>query len=167
MTSCTIKYLLITLLLIIVGQQSVAQQGTVATGKDSTTAGGSISYSIGQIDYITAGGVTGQFAQGVQQSYEFMTLSGRDSIVIVVSDPIYVYPNPTRDRTTLRVQSGDPTTMRFLIHDYFGKKILEQRMTARETVVSLAGFANAMYFISIIDTKTGRTIQTVKLIKVP
>ena len=46
-----------------------AQQNTVAVGGVATGIGGTASYSIGQIDYITATGVGGTASQGLQQVY--------------------------------------------------------------------------------------------------
>jgi hypothetical protein len=44
----------------------MAQQGFVATGGDATGAGGSVSYSIGQVDYLSAEGSGGFINQGLQ-----------------------------------------------------------------------------------------------------
>jgi len=50
--------------------QLSAQQNTIAAGGLATGSGGTASYSIGQIDYITATGSGGTASQGVQQPYK-------------------------------------------------------------------------------------------------
>lgn len=54
-------------LLLLVGFTSQAQVATVSSGGNATGAGGSLSYSIGQIIYTTNSGSTFTSAQGVQQ----------------------------------------------------------------------------------------------------
>ncbi len=47
-----------------------AQQNTVGAGGLATGTGGSVSYSIGQLDYVTASGSGGSASQGMQQVYK-------------------------------------------------------------------------------------------------
>ena len=47
-----------------------AQETVPATGGDATRAGGSSSYTLGQVVYTTNTGTNGSVAQGVQQPYE-------------------------------------------------------------------------------------------------
>lgn len=53
-----------------------AQQNIVASGGQATGAGGTVSYSIGQMDYISVTGAGGSITQGVQQVDSKHTLSG-------------------------------------------------------------------------------------------
>lgn len=54
----------------------LAQRGNVAAGGFSTDAGGSVSYSIGQVDYLSATGSGGSLNQGLQQPNGFHSLGG-------------------------------------------------------------------------------------------
>ena len=51
-------------------QSANAQQNTVGTGGTAIGSGGSVSYSIGQLDYITASGSGGSASQGMQQVFK-------------------------------------------------------------------------------------------------
>jgi hypothetical protein len=51
-----------------------AQESPTSTGGDATGAGGSSSYSVGQVVYTTATGINGSVAQGVQQAYEISVI---------------------------------------------------------------------------------------------
>lgn len=54
----------------------LAQQGNVTAGGVATGAGGSASYSIGQLDYLSASGSGGSLNQGLQQPNGGYSLSG-------------------------------------------------------------------------------------------
>ncbi|MGB4204111.1 MAG: T9SS type A sorting domain-containing protein [Bacteroidales bacterium] len=63
------KYLILLCFLIFSAIAIVAQQGIVAAGGDATGAGGSMSYSIGQIDYLAYTSAQGSINPGVQQTW--------------------------------------------------------------------------------------------------
>ena len=58
------------ILFIFISLVSISQESVNASGGNATGSGGSISYTIGQIDYIEASGVGGSVNQGIQQAYE-------------------------------------------------------------------------------------------------
>ncbi|MCX6272178.1 MAG: carboxypeptidase-like regulatory domain-containing protein [Bacteroidetes bacterium] len=54
----------------------LAQQGFVSTGGQATGAGGTVSFSIGQVDYLSAAGNNGTIIQGLQQPQSLRGISG-------------------------------------------------------------------------------------------
>ena len=58
-------------LLFLAGSQILAQQGNVAAGGDASGAGGSMSYSVGQTDYLFFASPTGSLQFGLQQTFFF------------------------------------------------------------------------------------------------
>lgn len=60
---------IITLVLCVVILKSHAQNGVMSAGGNATSAGGTVSFSIGQIDFIAVTSNTGSVSQGVQQTY--------------------------------------------------------------------------------------------------
>ena len=58
-------------LLFLAGSQILAQQGNVAAGGDASGAGGSMSYSIGQTDYLFFASPAGSLQFGLQQIFFF------------------------------------------------------------------------------------------------
>lgn len=54
----------------------IAQQGNVAAGGVATGTGGSVSYSIGQVDYLSAFGTNGAINQGLQHPDGVVSLCG-------------------------------------------------------------------------------------------
>ncbi len=63
------KQFLITCLCLCLASTISAQQGNVAAGGDATGTGGSMSYSIGQVDYLVYSSPQGSLSLGLQQSW--------------------------------------------------------------------------------------------------
>ncbi|MBC8173028.1 MAG: hypothetical protein H7X71_03895, partial [Chitinophagales bacterium] len=71
------------------GNNLFAQEGSSAAGGDGAGSGGTISYTVGQTNYITLAGAGGTAMEGVQQPFEF-------------SDPC--------DGVIAEITAGGPTT---------------------------------------------------------
>ena len=104
-----------------------AQQNTVASGGMATGSGGSVSYSIGQIDYITATGTGGTASQGVQQVYRltinlkayiqgYYVSGGLMESALANQGQI----NGNNDADTLTIELRDATAPYSLAHTYTG-----------------------------------------------
>ena len=72
-----------------------AQQGVSASGGEATGIAGTVSYTVGQTDYITAYATDGSVSQGVQQPYVIGIVTGFLETDINLSCAIS--PNPTTD----------------------------------------------------------------------
>ncbi len=66
-----LQYVFTICLVFLAGSQILAQQGNVAAGGDASGAGGSMSYSIGQTDYLLFVSSTGSLQFGLQQPFFF------------------------------------------------------------------------------------------------
>ena len=87
---------------LLLGTQLIyAQQSIPASGADASGSGGSSSYSVGQLVYTTNTG-SGSVSQGVQQVFEFQTLSNPELTTVKLS--AVTYPNPTSDYVILKFQ---------------------------------------------------------------
>src|SRR4051812_27503092 len=82
-----------------------AQRGTVVSGGDATGTGGSVSYTVGQLDYINSTNGSATITEGIQQPYEIVIITGAQTTGISLSSS--VYPNPTTDLITLAMQDAD------------------------------------------------------------
>jgi hypothetical protein len=65
----TLQHVLLICLLLVAGCRLLAQQGNVAAGGDAYGTGGSMSYSIGQTDYLYVGSENGSLGFGLQQTW--------------------------------------------------------------------------------------------------
>lgn len=138
-----------------------AQNGTVASGGDASGAGGSASYSIGQIDHITAAGTGGTITQGLQQPFEINVVTGIDNTEINLSAT--VYPNPAVDMVTLSVTEISTENMAFILCDVQGRLIRNEKLSGSQTTISMAELKKATYLIKVLNNN--KEVKTFKIIK--
>ena len=131
-----------------------------ATGGDATGTGGSVAYSVGQIVYTTSTGTTGSLAQGVEQAYEIYSVGIKETALNI---SLSVFPNPTSDFLTLKVEDYNNEALSYNLIDEQGKLILSEQITNQETQVAMSTLARGSYFINIVQTN--KQIQTFKIIK--
>ena len=141
--------------------KTVSQQATVTSGGNATGSGGSVSYSIGQVNYTFSTSASGSTNQGVQQPFEIFTL-GTDNFQNI-NLLITVYPNPTVNTIILKIDNSNLDTLNFQLFDINGKQILSQKISTVETLIDLQNLAAAIYLLKINDTD--KTIKTFKIIK--
>ena len=138
------------------------QESINASGKNAGGAGGSVSYSVGQLVYTTnSSSVSGSVAQGVQQPYEISVVLGIQnqgiSLLMTVS------PNPTTDFVTLKIDNYEFESLSYQLYDLNGKQFITGQTSATETQISTGHLPSAVYFLKITD-KT-KTIKTFKILK--
>jgi len=139
----------------------VAQQASVASGGNATGSGGSSSYSVGQVTYISAMGSNGTVNQGVQQPYEIFTL-GNDEFPDIKLE-ILVYPNPTNAFITLKIENQSLEDLKYQLFDISGKQIQSYQIKASETHIQMENLASAIYLLNVMNNN--RLLKTFKIIK--
>ena len=141
---------------------SYSQESIVIAGGNATGTGGSSSYSIGQVAYITLPGSDGSISQGVQQPYEINTL-GNDEFT-GINLLMTAYPNPTVDVLNLVVVNDELDNLSYNLYDMTGKIISKNsKITTSETSVSMHELNQGIYFLAV--NKNNKTIKTFKIIK--
>ena len=138
-----------------------AQQSVNASGNNAAGAGGSSSYSVGQVVYTTNSGTTGKLTQGVQQPYEISTL-GIDELP-ELSLQFSAYPNPTTNVLTLAIENYSTDTLKYQLFDITGKVIASNKLTGSRTNIDMNNYQAAIYFLKI--TENNKEIKTFKIIK--
>ncbi len=136
----------------------LSQSNTVSAGGEATGTGGSVSYSIGQIDYISASGTDGSINQGVQQPYEFFEELGLEEQTIITS----LYPNPTNEAVILQIQD-DISDMHYRLFDVNGKLINENQITQEKTLINLNQHSAGKYFLHLLRKE--EQLKSIKIIK--
>lgn len=139
----------------------LAQENTDALGGMAYGAGGSVSYSIGQIDYESAYGPGGTITEGLQQPFEIMIISGIEDNDINLS--FAVFPNPTADFVVLSVQNANTVNMTYTLIDIKGKLIEKQEVNGSQTTIAMKDLANGIYFIKVLQKST--ELKVFKVIK--
>jgi hypothetical protein len=136
------------------------QQNTVASGGDATGSGGSVSYSVGQIDYITETGSGGTATQGVQQPYEIFV--GFEELSFDLQTNLF--PNPTSEAVQLQFSNWESfSAVTFRLSDDRGRLIQEGSIEGEITYISLADLPNAPYHLSLLLDE--QMVKNFKIIK--
>lgn len=134
-----------------------AQRCTDASGGEATGHGGTASYSIGQIDYVTASGSGQNITQGVQQPYEILVVSDGGEVCINLA------PNPTTAFVVLSIECTKEDNYSYEIYDVLGKFLGQKNLTRGETNISVANFADAVYFMRVLNNE--KQVRTFKIVK--
>jgi hypothetical protein len=140
---------------------SIAQQATTSSGGNGIGVGGSTSYSIGQIAYMTQTGSTGSITQGVQQAYEIFTLGVNNFPEIKLS--MSVYPNPTISNITLKVEDLSLNDLKIELFDTNGRQIQSRIVQSTNTFIDLENLPSSTYILKV--ESENKTIKTFKIIK--
>jgi hypothetical protein len=139
-----------------------AQSTIPATGGNATGSGGSVSYTVGQIQYSTISGTNGTVVQGVQQPYEISVVTAiRNTEDINLK--CLVYPNPTGGITKLVFESPDFENLRFRLFDVNGVLLQDKKVESIETEISLENLSSSAYFLKVISNNL--EVKVFKIVK--
>jgi hypothetical protein len=136
-----------------------AQKALLATGSNAIGGNGSLSYSVGQIDFTTKGN---QVMEGVQQAYEIITLSTVETAGAEKKD-ILLYPNPFKDFLFVDFTTNDYRNSEFQLFDSSGKLLKQDKIKESKSEFNFSELPSAMYIIRI--NQNGKNIKTFKIIK--
>lgn len=139
----------------------VAQENTDAMGGMLYGPAGTVSYSIGQIDYETATGTGGYITEGLQQPYEIMILSGIEENDINLT--FSLLPNPTADFVVLSVQNSVTLNLTCSLFNIEGKLIEKREVNSSQTTIAMGDLANGVYLIKVLRKST--EVKIFKIIK--
>ena len=145
------------------GANLFAQQGVIPAGGESTGTGGKVSYSIGQVDYISVPSISdGTITQGLQQPFEILIYDGIEETGINLTTS--VFPNPTMQSLTLRIEGNLLADLIYQLYDEQGKLIMNSKIENAETKIDMSQLAAAKYFLKVQNnTKELKTFKIIKL----
>jgi hypothetical protein len=138
-----------------------AQNGTVASGGEATGSGGKVSYSIGQVNYISVTNSGGQVNQGLQQPFEIYVNTGIEETNIDLN--YSVYPNPAKDNLNLKIVGDNYSSLRFVLTAMDGKLLMDEFIKNKNTTISMQAFANGTYVLSVLQES--KKIKSYNIIK--
>lgn len=145
---------------ILIGGRTQAQESINVSGGDAAGTGGTVAYSIGQINYTTNSGATGSAAQGVQQTYQIFTVGVKETALDFL---LSVFPNPTAENLNLLISNYNNEKLQYQIYDMQGKLLNSDKITSAQTIIEMRNLPAATYFINVIQEN--KEIQTYKIIK--
>ena len=139
-----------------------AQQALSTAGGEVAGTGGTASFTIGQIDYITLTSNSGTIMQGVQQPFEILVITGTESDNKITLE-CTVYPNPASDFLTLKIPLDYLESPGYQLLDINGRLLKVRLIEKTETIISLQDFPPASYFLKVVDKN--KEIKTFQIIK--
>ena len=151
------KYLLFLLLGF---SYTYAQQSVNSSGGEGTGTGGNFSFSVGQLDYVSATGSNGSVSQGVQQPFEIFVL-GTDEIP-EISLELSIYPNPTTDVVFIRNENSN-IEFNYQLFEITGKLIASSSKMVQVDQIDMTSFKTGAYIL-FIQSNTNIT-KSFKIIK--
>jgi len=138
-----------------------AQGGTITSGGDVTGSGGSVSYSIGQTDYISISSTEGTVSQGLQHPYEI------SEVTSVAHQPLDIaaslHPNPVKDYLYLNVPDELWQGLNITLIDMHGRSIHTEKLSDQTTIIAMQETMPGTYFLIIQNEK--KQIKSFKIIK--
>ncbi|MES2560818.1 MAG: T9SS type A sorting domain-containing protein [Bacteroidota bacterium] len=157
-----LRLLLCVNLLLAACYTSSAQSGFVAVGASVSNTTGSVSYSVGQIDYISSTNTQGTISQGIQQAHEIFIRSSVSEQPL--QTPLSVFPNPAKDHLVLQVGDFTSNPLRYSLMDIQGKELASGVILDYQTHINIADLASAVYSLRVqSDLKGSSTFKIIKI----
>ena len=137
------------------------QQQAVSSGGDGNSAGGSVSYSIGQIAYQQAIGTGGSIIQGMQQPFEITATLGVENSESQLE--MQIYPNPVSDILNLKIEKISIKNMQYRLYDLSGKLLKTEGVKSSLTQINLQNYQSSTYLLQVLNE--AKVLKIFKIIK--
>lgn len=140
----------------LISRHVYSQQAVIATGGDISGIRGSVSFSIGQVDYIHSGTEITVW-QGIQQVY--------DTIIAVVDTKISItiWPNPVVNRLYIKVKDENGLGITYQLFSLDGKRLEGNIVSANQIDIGMGKYAPATYILLV--THVNKKVVSFKIIK--
>lgn len=122
-----------------------AQDAVPAAGGNGTGAGGTMSYTVGQVVYTAHAGMNGSVSQGVQHTYDIVSGIGEEASVTLVA----AYPNPVSDALTLTIEESDLTGFSYELYNSQGQMLSSNVIVANQTSLLMGEMSTSTYFLKV------------------
>jgi hypothetical protein len=140
-----------------------AQSGNVAAGGNASGTGGTVSFSIGQVFYVSPSSPSYNLVQGLQQPFEISTVTGLDQSIKGIDLLASVYPNPASETLTLKVENGKWFNLTYVLFDMGGREITRGKVESEDTKVDVSSLALGQYFLKV--SEESQLVKTFQILK--
>jgi len=134
-----------------------AQSNIVAGGGDATSSSGSVSYSIGQIDFQYSSSADYSVSEGVQQTYSFDTALSIDDIQYDFQ--LSIWPNPSADEMNIEYTTSYELPLSLTVTDVKGAVVASQSVTQGQYSFNVNTWAAGTYYVNLND---GEAVNIIK-----
>lgn len=139
-----------------------SQQAVVAGGGHISGMGGSASYSIGQIDTKLYANQNFSLKTGVIQPYEISDVLDIKYLKKLDINCV-VYPNPTQNNITLKIEEDDYSFYDVSLYGSDGKMISNKKIEDNKAVFDMRKLSSAVYFLEVKGKdNSGKVFKIIK-----
>jgi hypothetical protein len=154
------KNVVIFFICLFVGTIAIGQTSINTSGGEVKNTFGSVSFSMGQVAYLSVSNSNGSVSQGVQQAYQISTLNLNEK---EFDFSLSAYPNPTQDNLNLRVGNYHQEQLLYRLLDTEGKLLSISKVQSEQTIIEMQHLTTATYFVEVCHE--GKKVQSFKVIK--
>jgi hypothetical protein len=138
-----------------------SQESVMSSGGEAKSTAGSFSYSVGQVVTNSYLSDEGSISEGVQQSYQIITLGGIKNNFNI---SLRAYPNPTRDYLKIEIDNFREQYFVYRLLDVEGKIMQSKKIDDHQTKIDLRDFSTGIFIVQILGEKL--ILDSFRLIKV-
>lgn len=136
-----------------------SQESVNASGETINSAGGGVSYSVGQVVYQNYINSNGSVEQGVQHAYEIVS-AGLSQVKL--NFKVDVFPNPTVDALNLTIEQLQ-SNMAFQLYSENGQLIENRPIAELSTSIDMKNLAPGMYILNLLSNQ--EQVESFRIIK--
>ena len=151
------KTLLTLFVAFLMGYSVKAQSNIVTAGGNATNSSGSVSYSIGQIDFQYTSSADYSVSEGVQQTYSFDTALSIDNIQYDFQ--FSIWPNPSADEMNIEYTTSYELPLSLTVTDVKGAVVANRSVTQGQYSFDVNAWAAGTYYISLSN---GEALNIIK-----
>ncbi len=132
------------------------------SGGDISNGEGSVSYSIGQVNYLSYNKDDSYTSEGVQQPL-IISIKQIEFIEEIETFTLAAYPNPVTDYFMVEASSYTNRSLKYYLTDLNGNLIKEGTIEEPGTTIDVSRLAVAIYILNITDNT--EHIKTFRILK--
>ena len=140
--------------------QTVMPEVLSSSGGSGQTAQVSLAWTIGEPVTTTVSDGTSTLTQGFQQP-TLLIATAQNEINELTS--LLIYPNPTADYVTVKMDQATQASYSYRVFDSAGKLVSEGKATSANPNISFQGLASGQYTISLLNQNSKQ--QSISIIK--
>jgi hypothetical protein len=139
-----------------------AQETTLSASGNASGSDGKVSYSVGQVVFLTKSGADGTITEGVQQPYEILIPIGIDDEKGITLECL-LYPNPADKYVKLKIEKHELNNLSYQLYNMNGVLLQNIKIESEETYIPMDDLAKATYVLKI--TENGKALKTFQIVK--
>jgi hypothetical protein len=154
---------IISIIVLSIGSTTLfAQDVITSSGGKATGVNGTINFSVGQLFYAPVSAPSGSLTPGMQQQFT-VSLVTDIAELLEKEDMLSVYPNPTLNFITIRVDHSKDIVLDFKLYNLNGSVVMSGHLTEAHTDIVVQHVQPAIYLLKVFNGSVN--VKTFRIIK--